>query len=536
MKTKKIIAVFAAVIMTFALSLPAYAEVPGAVSNGTKITYSLLKTNNIGRDGSVQVQTQTYADAYPGEGPQGPIDGFFVALDGADLGEEITLTVTPATGVIGQPFSVSFILDGSKQTFIPAGIQHLTDCFVNSGSSDRDGTTDDFLYVQEGIVGFDGAAIIDIKGTAIIPIDFENTHYANQAAATAYIQKYKHTFDVYGLWLAADEDIQLNVYRNTNEGNGYLLGALDGTVEAVGFGDGINEPTTVDEHGNEKDPDSYEIYFTEDFEQVVKTVTGLVKPSLKAITKPLKTTQNGGGWNTATTGSTPDVIAWLQGTAPESKLSDKLAGKTAKALPNGGDIVLKKPTEDRATAENNYVNVLAVVNDCITSYPNVTFTFNTAKENVITAGDYIDFYSSASSSAASTDMYKVAFGQGLFDLYGSDFSNNQPFDPNIFFQPYASYGVAYNLFTGALILNDAVTMQLADTNVFSYNGTSLTFDYQSLRDNVYTQTNTYLDLIHSMKLATSVKWYWDSLDIEFMPDSGDTGESEAALIEADELI
>ncbi|MDR0943429.1 MAG: hypothetical protein LBM41_02750 [Ruminococcus sp.] len=543
MNMKKTIAAVAATALAItALAVPANAEVENAAALGTKFTYSLLKTNNIGRDGSVQVQTQTTAlnlvEVAYGD-PYGANAGFLVSLDGVDLGKEITITVLPGIGIQGTAFNASFILDGSGQTFIPAGIDYIDDGFVNNPDApkkDIHGTQDDFLVVYPGTVGFDGEAVITVKGTAIIPIDYENTNYENQAAATAYIQNNKHTFDVYGWYEAYDEDINPVAANNygTNRGNAYLLGlGVYKTSQATGFDDEIDNEV----YGfSGLDSDADEIYFTDDFRQSAKMVTGLSKPTMKAVSKPYKSTLNGGlGSWVATGGNTPDVIEWLQGKDTASRLSDKLAAKSAKALDNG-DIVLKPLTADRALAENNYVNVQAVLNDCITSYPNVTFTFNTAKENIITAGDYIDFYSSASSSAASTDKYKNAFGQSLYNLYGDEGSGNQPFDPAIYFQPFADLGVAYNLFSGALIINDTYTMQLADTNVFAYNGTSLTFDYDSLRDNVYTSTNTYLDLIHSMKLATSVPWYWDSLDVAFTPDSGDTGESEAAVIEIDELI
>jgi hypothetical protein len=192
-----------------------------------------------------------------------------------------------------------------------------------------------------------------------------------------------------------------------------------------------------------------------------------------------------------------------------------------------------------AMATNAYYNVSAVLNDCIANYDNVTFTFNTATASVLTADTMLN---NAWNSPSLTDtytedwagstIYKTAFAQGIYNNYGSDTSNYVPFDPNVYF----TNGIGYNLFSGALVLNDAYSMQLADTEVFSYNATSLVFDYQAVKDAAYANYNTYLDMIWSMKLATSVPWYWDSMTVSFANDEGDTADSAAGTTSDDEVL
>jgi hypothetical protein len=193
-----------------------------------------------------------------------------------------------------------------------------------------------------------------------------------------------------------------------------------------------------------------------------------------------------------------------------------------------------------ATSKDNYVNVAAVINDCIANYPNVTFTFNTATDPVVTEASQqkaiygpvalIGFY--GWNDTVGDALYKNAFKQYIYGNFGSDPSTFVPFDPGAYF----TNGIGYNLFTGALIINDAYTMQLADTEMFSYNATSLVFDYQALKDNAYASYNNSLNMIYSMKLATSVPWYWDSMTISFAAAADDTADSDAGTTSDEEIL
>jgi hypothetical protein len=460
---KTMAAVAASALAISAIAVPASAEVADAAVLGTKFTYSLTKNYDIVADGSTLIQSQTeVTDAG---------NGFLVSLADIDTTKEITVSIVPTeTGV--NPWTATFILTGDNQTFLPAGI-----VYVEDGTEAT--SVDPFLQIEADATAA-SAAIVTVKGTAVIkPVALGDAWgaYGNQGNVTRSFDT-KTTLSLYAYSDVADTEVSALA----------SLGAIAGS-------------------------------------ETGKMVTGLVKPSLKTIKRPYKSTLN-----SASVGA-QDIISWLQGSGTTEDLPASLALIAGKDEGNGAG------TTGNASALNNYQNVQAVLNDCITSYDNVTFTFNTAKDKVLVKtddGDYIDFYQTDTGKWDGTDMYMKAFGQGLYNLYGDDSSNYQPFDPNIYFN--TGIGVAYNLFSGALIINDAYTMQLADTNVFSYNGTSLTFDWASLKDNVYTTTNSYLDLIWTMKLATSVNWYWDSLDVAFAVDSGDTGESAAPVTADDELI
>jgi hypothetical protein len=476
---KTMAAVAASALAISAIAVPASAEVADAAVLGTKFTYSLVKTYDVVVDGSTQIQSQTEVAV--------PSDGFLVSLESIDKTKEITVSIVPVTAGTA-PWTATFILTGDNQTFLPAGISYTADGVVDSITGDDGDTTDDFLIVTSTIAG---SSIVTVKATAVIkPVTEGNLYnavnggYGNQGVVTQSFQTKK----------------TLNLYDDSTANGGASI--VVGT--ATGLGDLAVKGV-----------------------QTGKMVTGLVKPAIKTASRPYKSSLNG------KSAGAQDIIGWLTNTGGAADVAADIAAIAGK--PNDGTPFLNgsnKPT-------NNYANVQAVLNDCITSYDNVTFTFNTAKEKVLKdkvgadAADFTGFYNSIRGWGGD-DTYMKAFGQSLYNLYGDDASNYQPFDPNIYFNP--GIGVAYNLFSGALIINDQFTMQLADTNVFSYNGTSLTFDWASLKDNVYTTTNTYLDLIWTMKLATSLDWYWDSLDVAFAVDSGDTGESEAPVTEDDELI
>lgn len=77
------------------------------------------------------------------------------------------------------------------------------------------------------------------------------------------------------------------------------------------------------------------------------------------------------------------------------------------------------------------------------------------------------------------------------------------------YNPY-SY-INLDLFQGSLIVNSEFTLQLRDTDSFSWQKDRLTFTWNSLTDGTVTNANTYLT---SMNLYTSRDWYWDSLIVE----------------------
>ncbi len=184
-----------------------------------------------------------------------------------------------------------------------------------------------------------------------------------------------------------------------------------------------------------------------------------------------------------------------------------------------------------------YNNVMAVINDAVKNSSNVTFKFNTATSGlkyVVEKADgtinwakiyadkhdwestslsgYLDALTAANgvdgkvhaiySSDWDADTSFTKFGQHLYDwFYAPENTGNAGFD-----------WTGTNLFAGALVINEGFTMSLSETDVFDWTETSLSFDWDSIQQNAMTD-NDYANYIHSMKLATSTRWYWDSMDL-----------------------
>ena len=220
------------------------------------------------------------------------------------------------------------------------------------------------------------------------------------------------------------------------------------------------------------------------------------------------------------------------------------------------------------TNDSNYTNVAAVLNDAIANYESVVFTFNTATQNIawmadpdLADADRIDigrggdtwglnhfgcaFWDNGNTWSAKdnndvtyvkkdllasvggnennivavyvddwagTDAYK-SFNQHLYNgtvnqYYDSLLGNFQSegtgyigFDWN-----------GYNLFQGALVINENLTMSLQDTDYFDYTNTSLSFDWDAIMDGAAT-SNNFATYVQSIKLATSTTWYWDNMTV-----------------------
>ncbi|MDR0903090.1 MAG: hypothetical protein LBM59_00470 [Ruminococcus sp.] len=337
-----------------------------------------------------------------------------------------------------------------------------------------------------------------------------NAKTAYTTAETAYITAYqKELYAPYADAITAAGDAAVAEFRlipNTNAGDPVLANAVE--------------------------PASYR-----------RNITAFTAPGDNVVKVPYKSFVNG-----SDTGP-KDIITWLGGKpAAESKSGYKWNGDgnkngsldaSERAWETG---VLKKLDGTVPKAENAYMNVQAVLNDTVNSYPNVTFTFNTAVDKVLDeaalidgewrAAKYLDSYNSSGS-----DKYMKGFTQNLYNQYGSSAPSPSaqyvPFDPGIYF----TNGIAYTLFSGALIINDSYTMQLSDTDLFEFGATTLTFDYQALLDQRYVESyNPALKLMYSMKLATSIPWYWDSMTVAFAAAEDDTAASAAGAEADDEVL
>ena len=190
-----------------------------------------------------------------------------------------------------------------------------------------------------------------------------------------------------------------------------------------------------------------------------------------------------------------------------------------------------------------YKNFTPVVNDLIDNYGTVTFTFNTATSGIKWSildgsgtkfydpnGDgiiqdedwYSDFYKSYEEAYRVNVKSDGTLRGTITPVYSTKKDNNgsyQSFAQNLYtgtgngdmeFLPgwlgFTSENTGYygglwnqnNLFNGALVINENITMNLSQVEAFDYGEKSITFDWDA----------TYLQ---SMKLATTSRWYWDNL-------------------------
>ena len=250
----------------------------------------------------------------------------------------------------------------------------------------------------------------------------------------------------------------------------------------------------------------------------------------------------------------------------------------------------------------SYSNVRAVINDAIANYDSVQFTFNTATRGIkwgyrkydaagtkdtghvdgftsknaaymgasadvidTTKGDtdkgtdvygnasifayYNDDVASATTTAADTS-YK-SFARGIYNGYDQANSNTNNNANLGFWSGYGQeggnfYGYDFtqqNLFGAALVVNEYQTMSLSDTDFFDWGTTSITFDWDAIYANTNAVPNAYASYIQSLKLVTSIEWYWDNMVVTATMDEADdatmgagTESDEDTLDEGDEAL
>lgn len=210
------------------------------------------------------------------------------------------------------------------------------------------------------------------------------------------------------------------------------------------------------------------------------------------------------------------------------------------------------------TDKKAYSNVRAVLNDAVENYEGVTFTFNTAVQTVkfaIVSGTRYNpvihataaSYDDAKKELAMTCQDKNDYKDDVRDqknVFGQQKGNKDPYYPDCYiigiytenswegtdrykefgehtydwnYAPEATGFTGYdwggtNLFAGALIINEHLTMSLSNAEYFDWTKTSVSFDWEAIMDNAAT-ANSYATYIQSMKLATSAIWFWDSMDV-----------------------
>ncbi len=191
----------------------------------------------------------------------------------------------------------------------------------------------------------------------------------------------------------------------------------------------------------------------------------------------------------------------------------------------------------RKAGGNYYVKPVAVLNDAIANHENVTFTFTSYDGYVATAKshlfqEWVEADRAYGWSTSSFDWYNPTFGQHLYTNLGDSYSTFGSDD----YDMYGSYSSAWgmNLFTGAIVVNSGLTMQLSDTDKFNWGANTLTFDWFTITDEgKITDAKTFLT---SMLLYTPIDWYWDNLTVVVADLEGDDVDAGEGLDGEGEVI
>lgn len=230
--------------------------------------------------------------------------------------------------------------------------------------------------------------------------------------------------------------------------------------------------------------------------------------------------------------------------------------------------------------DKGYANVGAVINDAIENYETVTFTFNTASANVAWGVASIGtdgakkfnptfvWTTNDGKQKSRTDV-AAEFGQLInkTDKWGESYQDwkydrddyiimgyypdndwegvdtYKAFGDHTYDWFYSPEGTGMvgmdwagqDLFAGALIVNEKQTMSLGNTEYFDWNKTSISFDWDAIMDGAAI-TNNYATYVHSLKLATSQYWFWDSMNLVLTAGESDDVSADAGVEADDETL
>lgn len=193
-------------------------------------------------------------------------------------------------------------------------------------------------------------------------------------------------------------------------------------------------------------------------------------------------------------------------------------------------------------AQTIATNAKAVVNDAIQNYSDVTFVFNTAAKNVKVwtnaAGEVVDYEYTGDGATTvreldgnhSNDMVQIldftSFGRHYWD-------RDTGYDANTLY--ISNEWLGNNLFEGALIVNNNLTLSLGATDKFDWTSTSLSFSWDAIQDAALTN-NAYANYVQNMVLRTSSDWYWDNMQVVLgATEDEDVGTTSPVEAEEEEL-
>lgn len=181
----------------------------------------------------------------------------------------------------------------------------------------------------------------------------------------------------------------------------------------------------------------------------------------------------------------------------------------------GGTNILAYLENDKNNLIGNgesYNYVIRTINDILQNYNDVTFTFKTATEDIVYE-DKVGYYYKKDAD----DTYLV-FDQHLYDTTA----------------PYFYDWNKYNLFSGALVVNENLTMTLNDIDAFEVGGNSISFTWDDIVNG--TNINDYATFLANMQLKTSALWFWDTLEITYTNTCEDDVSSAAGAVVEEEVI
>lgn len=214
-----------------------------------------------------------------------------------------------------------------------------------------------------------------------------------------------------------------------------------------------------------------------------------------------------------TAGASEEAVWPFKTTLKPGLKTDAIKTGYVKATNNNENNVLAA-LSSRKAGGNYYTKPVAVINDAIANHDNVVFTFTsyngyvgTAKSHIV--NQWVNVDQGYDYKTSDYDWHNPTFGQHLYTNLADAYSL---FDSNEYDQ-YGSYSSAWgiNLFTGAVVVNSGLTMQLSDTDIFNWGNNTLSFDWFDITDEgKITDAKTFLT---SMLLYTPTDWYWDTLTV-----------------------
>jgi hypothetical protein len=485
MKLKRFIALVLTLALTLSLGLvPTAAVVEGAADENTvKLVYPLAKRVTVGKAGTATLNAYASLDDLS--------ERIDILFDMLDKTKPIIVDIKNTNGAI--MLRESFVLEGPDKNF----------------SSNKIFYEFDYLIIESN-------TFPDVPGTISVSGTVE--HYFTKSSELA--QKYQVYYDSYGY----RQNPGINIYVNESDAVNY---SIISNFVPVNTSEVIVPYRAGPNGTNDGAPRDILEWIARYSLPKAKFIRGTFDGEYDPEASDLEF------WKSQKSLMTLFETIWSELIPEEIEYYNYLKSLFADPENFAYEVMKKNPDgsisiDPTRMANNNYPNVYAVLNDNIASYDGVRVTIYNATDNVITP-EYLKanmswvetnfvnptgMYATGTMGAGKgSPNYKYNYGQALFNNYGSDPSGNVPFDPGIFY--YGQPNVAYNLFYGALILNSPYTMQQIDTQAFTYNANSITFDIADIKANLYTSVNSYLNMLHTMHLATTIDYYYDSIQFEF---------------------